>query len=95
MEDKVTITLATPIEHAGQQVGAVTMRKPLVRDLRAAERAAGAGAGNSAVEIALFANLCEVSPDAFGGMDVADYLRVQRAYQGFLSRGSTGAASAS
>jgi len=42
----------------------------------------------AAVEVALFANLCEVSPDTLDGMDLGDFHRLQEAYEGF-SRGST------
>ena len=36
-------------------------------------------------EIRLFANLCEVSPGLIEELDMADYMRLQRVYEGFLS----------
>ena len=63
------------------------MRRPIVRDLRAARRSAGVDAADA--ETALFANLCEITPDTIDKMDAGDYFRLQEVYEGFLSRGST------
>ena len=95
MSEPKKITLQYPIEVDGANVEALTMRRPLVRDLRAAQQAAGSAAATADVEIRLFANLCELAPDAFDPMDLGDYRQVQETYEGFLSRGSTGAARAS
>lgn len=86
------VTLREPIESGGQRVERVTMRRPLVRDLRAAQRAAGGrDAAGADVEFRLFANLCEMAPETLDAMAVADYLRLQEAYAGFLSPPSTSA----
>ena len=36
-------------------------------------------------EINLFANLCEVTPEALMELDMSDYAKLQKAYQDFLS----------
>ena len=84
-----TIKLRYPLKVDGATLEELVMRRPLVRDLRAAQRA---GDGSSGTEVALFANLCEVAPDALDAMDLGDYRELQEAYEGFLSRGSTSAA---
>ena len=84
-----TVPLRFPIEVDGAEVEQVTMRRPLVGDLRAAQHAAGSGGSAADVEVALFSNLCEVAPAAWDKMDLGDYYAVQEAYEGFLSRGST------
>ena len=88
---QATIVLEHPFTHAGAEVSSVTMRRPLVGDLRAAQRSAGAGAPDADLEIAMFSNLCEVDPGMWDQMDLGDYRAVQEAYEGFLSRGSTSA----
>ena len=42
-------------------------------------------AGNTDSEIRMFANLCEVAPAVIEELDMADYMRLQRVYEGFLS----------
>ncbi|SMG64174.1 conserved hypothetical protein [methanotrophic bacterial endosymbiont of Bathymodiolus sp.] len=36
-------------------------------------------------EIQLFANLCELTPENLLDLDMADYSKLQKAYQDFLS----------
>ncbi|MCY4121430.1 MAG: phage tail assembly protein [Acidobacteria bacterium] len=90
MESK-TVKLRYPVEVDGTKYSELSMRRPLVGDLRAAQRSAGGGATADDTEIALFTNLCEVPPALWDKMDLGDYLQVQEAYGGFLSRASTGA----
>ena len=61
----------------GRTVSSLTMRRPKVRDERVAEDEADQ-------EIALFANLCEVSPDTVHELDMADYRKLQEAFVGFI-----------
>lgn len=58
------------------------MGPPLARDSRDAQRGAAAPAD---MEIRLFANLCEVSPETVERLHMADYARLQDAYQSFLA----------
>lgn len=75
------IELKTPVEAGGQRIDRIEMRRPKVRDLLAAEKAAK---GDAEREIRLFASLCEVEPAVIEELDLADYGRLQEAYRGFL-----------
>jgi len=77
-----TITLKYPIEVAGEKITSLNLRRPKVRDMLAADKSAGSEAEK---EVAMFANLCEVSRDAILELDGADYGQLQQAYSGFLS----------
>ncbi|WP_072670541.1 phage tail assembly protein [Vibrio injensis] len=76
------VELEYPIKVDGKEVSTLTMRRPVVADMLAQEKSKGSDAEK---EIRMFANLCEVPPDAIHSMDMADYLELQEAYQGFLS----------
>ena len=75
------ITLNYPINVNNNKVYILKMRRPLVRDMLAAEKMAGSDAQK---EIQMLANLCEVEPDLVQAMDMADYMRLQEMYQDFL-----------
>ena len=77
-----TIKLKFPLTVNGAPVTQVNLRRPKVRDMRAAQKAGGS---NADVEIRLLTNLCELAPSDFDDMDVVDYLKIQKAYEGFLS----------
>ena len=81
MSDK-TITLNRPVTMDGTTHTTLTMRRPKVRDSRDAQRGGGTNADS---EIRLFANLCEVTPAVIEELDMADYIRMQKVYEGFLS----------
>ena len=51
------------------------------RDSRDAQRSATSPADS---EIVLFSNLCQVAPAVVEGLQMADYIRVQKAYELFL-----------
>ena len=77
-----TITLQYPVTVDGTVYTTLTMRRAKVRDSRDAQRGGGS---NADAEIRLFANLCEVTPAAIEEIDMADYARMQKVYEGFLS----------
>ena len=77
-----TIKLKHPLTVEGAGVTELNLRRPKVRDVRAADKAGGSDAER---EVRLFANLCEVTPSTIEEMDMADYLKLQKAYQDFLS----------
>lgn len=79
-----TIKLEYPITVNGQEYTQLTMRRPKVRDQKAA---ASQGKNDADREIALFANLCEVEPDLIEELDMTDYSVIQETYQDFLSPG--------
>lgn len=76
-----TIELAYPVEVDGRQISTLTMRPPLVRDIRDAQRGGG---GDADVEIRLFASLCEEAPAVIEVIHARDYHRLQAAYGDFL-----------
>ena len=78
--DGATITLRYPVMHEGETISSLTMRRPRLRDLLAADRLQGTDA---AKEVRIFASLCEVAPDALEEMDLADYAALQSAYRRF------------
>jgi hypothetical protein len=78
----VKVDLKHPIEIAGAKVAVISLRRPKVKDMLAAEKAGGSDAEK---EIRIFANLAEQPPEVIESLDLADYAALQRAYQGFLS----------
>lgn len=78
----IDIKLTEPIEINGAKVALLKLRRPKVRDMLVASKAPGSDAER---EVMLFANLCEVEPAVIQDLDMADYLALQKAYQGFLS----------
>ena len=79
-----TIKLTHPIEADGGTVDALQLRRPVVRDMLAADKTAGSEAEK---EVRMFANLCEVTPGVIEALDLADYMTLQETYRGFLSSG--------
>lgn len=77
-----TIKLTHPVEADGGTVSALQLRRPVVRDMLAADKAAGSEAEK---EVRMFANLCEVAPGVIEALDLADYTTLQETYKGFLS----------
>jgi hypothetical protein len=80
--EKTEIKLRHPIEIDGVRTTTFSMRRPKVRDLRAAEKSAKNEVDR---EVWLLASLCEVPLDAIDELDVADYRALQDVYKGFLS----------
>jgi hypothetical protein len=87
MTERTSVTLQHPIEVAGARVGVLTLRRPLVRDLEAMERA---GERDIARSVALIANLAELSPDEVRTLDAADFMAVSGVVAGFLAPLSPG-----
>lgn len=79
---KVKIELTHSIEIDGAKVGAIQLRRPKVRDMLSVEKSVD---NDAEKEIQLFANLSELSPDNLLELDMADYAKLQKAYQDFLS----------
>lgn len=75
----------TKIELSFPVDGGITelmIRRPKVRDMLVAEKLGNTDAER---EIGMFANLCEVAPATIEGLDMADYIKLQKVYSGFLS----------
>lgn len=78
----VDIELSRPIEIDGAQLTALRMREPTVADQLILEDMKGSDA---AKEVALVANLCEVTPDDIKRLTLRDYRKVQKAFSGFTA----------
>lgn len=76
------IKLEYPVSVDGAEVNSLSLRRPTVRDMLAADKAAGSEAEK---EIRMFSNLCEVTPSVIESLDLADYTRLQETYKDFLS----------
>ena len=79
---KVKIELTHSIEIDGAKVSVIQLRRPKVRDMLSVEKSVD---NDAEKEIQLFANLSELSPDSLLELDMADYAKLQKAYQDFLS----------
>ena len=76
--DSVTVKLNYPVAFDGVVRDTLTLRRPKVRDMRAAQKIAPGD--EEGQELAIFAALAGVSPNDLEGMDIGDYHRVQDAY---------------
>ncbi|MBU9662197.1 phage tail assembly protein [Burkholderia multivorans] len=81
--ETVKIKLKYPVSFDGVLRDEIVMRRPKVRDMRAASKQAQGD--DELREIVLFATLADVAPDELEGMDMVDYDAMQRAYESFRS----------
>lgn len=79
---KVNVELTHAIEIDGVKVSVIQLRRPKVRDMLSVEKSTD---NDAEKEINLFANLCELTPDNLLDLDMADYTKLQKVYQDFLS----------
>jgi hypothetical protein len=84
VKSKTEIALDYPITIEGVEVSRLTLRRPKVGDVLAAEEQAK-GKGDKETEILTFANLCEVAPAEIRELDLGDYKKLQEAFSGFFS----------
>lgn len=75
------IELEFPININGADVKVLHMRRPRVNDTLIADKMAG---NDAEKEITMFANLCEISPEDIGKLDLKDYRKIQRIFDSFL-----------
>ena len=80
--DKLKIELTHPIDIDGTKVSVLQLRRPKVRDMLSVEKSVD---NDAEKEIRLFVNLCELTPENLLDLDMADYSKLQKAYQDFLS----------
>ena len=81
------IKLEFPITVDGATLAEIKLRRPTVKDMRVA-RLTG-GKDDAAQEINLIANLAQLTPDAIESLDMADFVKVQKALQGFFGLSET------
>lgn len=84
----VTIKLRFPVKVDGSDIGTLSMRRPKVKDHKRAAITAK-NMTTSDYEIHLFASLCGVPIESIEDLDMADYTKVQKAYEDFLSSETT------
>jgi hypothetical protein len=80
--DRAVVTLSRPSEVNGVKVDTLVLRAPLVREVRAADRAAGDD--DELRELQLFASLAEAGLKDLEGLKVVDYRRLQAAYSNLV-----------
>lgn len=80
--NRAVITLTRPSEINGVKVDSLVLRAPLVREVRAADRAAGDD--DEQRELQLFASLAEAGLKDLEGLKVVDYRRLQTAYSNLV-----------
>ena len=78
----IEIKLSYPVKTGSTEIAEVSVRRPKVKDMLVSDRTAKT---DSEREIALFARLTGLNPEVIGEFDYADYKKVQKVYEGFLS----------
>jgi deoxycytidine triphosphate deaminase len=76
-----TVKLDHPIKIDGQVVKEIKMRRPTVQDLIAQDKFEGVETERA---IAMLGRLASINPEDLGQMDAADYVKLDKAYVGFL-----------
>jgi hypothetical protein len=80
------IKLDHPIKIDGANVNELALRRPTVKDMRVARNS---GKSDADQEIALIANLAMIRPDDVDALDIADFVKVQKALQSFFGLSET------
>lgn len=80
--ERKTVVFNTPAIVGGVEVNQIEMREPTVEDQLIADKITG---GDAAKEVAIFANLCEVSPDDIKKLTLRNYRKLQEAFVFFTS----------
>ena len=81
MSNPTSITLEFPVTIAEAKVSVLSMRRANVGDVLKANRTKD----EIEREINLFADLCELSPDAIRSLDLKDYNQLQEVFRSFTS----------
>lgn len=83
-EGGARITLNVPLKIGGVKTGVLEMRRPKLRDRREADKMFKENEAEEK-ELHLFSNLTDMTPDEMDEIDLDDYVRMQFAFQNFLS----------
>jgi len=75
------ITLSREFDIGGTKTTALRMREPTVKDQRAAFKQSD---NENDRELAMFANLCEISPGELERLPLRDFAVLQDAFLGFI-----------
>ena len=85
-ETHAIITLNVPMEIAGVKASRLEMRRPKLKDRREADNKFGNSRDKAEEkEVFMFLALTDLAPEELDEIDLDDYVRMQRAYAGFLS----------
>jgi len=76
------ITLEFPFTSGGQMVTEIILRRPKVKDQIAAEKTSTVP---SEVEITMMANLSGLAPKDIQELDLLDYRKLQKEFEGFFA----------
>jgi len=79
---RIKLDLKHAIDIDGVKTAQLHIRRPKVRDMLSVEKSTQ---NDAEKEINLFANLCELTPEQLLELDMADYAKLQKTYQSFLS----------
>lgn len=72
-----TIRLSASVKVDGVETDTLVMREPSVEDMLTVKKGKGSPEDQ---ELALFANLCEISPEVVRSLKFRDYRRLQKAF---------------
>lgn len=80
------IQLSRPFTHGGRHIDRITLRRPIVRDIRGMDRVAG-----SQMEkvVWLLTQLAELSFDEVDLIDGQDLVRIGEVVEGFMQQGAS------
>lgn len=78
--DYVDVELSRPLEIDGTKVSKLRMREPTVGDQIAVQKMKG---DDTDKELAMMANLCEITPEDVQKLTLRDFRRLQEAFLGF------------
>jgi hypothetical protein len=74
-DGSLTVTLVRGFNVSGVKTNELTLREPCLADQLASQKQRASAES----EVALLANLAEVSPDDFSGLKMRDFMRLQEA----------------
>lgn len=83
---KTEVKLKYPIKIAGAEVPVLAIRRPNVRDLKAARLQSKGGTDQFEFGLALVSMLAEIPPDAVLDIDAADYGELEKVIEDFFPK---------
>ena len=75
-----TVHLTYPVQHGGQTIAEITMRRPKVRDIERLDKLTG----DAFRSVTLISDLSGQAPDVIREMDTADFKKLGEVVQDFL-----------
>lgn len=82
---RVTIELSYPITIDGTEVRSLSIRRPKVSDILYISQSPKS---DTEKEVELLSNLCEITQDNMGDLDITDYVKLQEQYINFTDTAS-------